>query len=285
MAIGRRLVLVLALTLGCESSPVDDPDGGPDLEPVCDGDRCAFVIGALRVPREGAPIPGIDLDGRVSDESDAQGCGHPDFVAPDGREGIDNQFVTLAPTLEAALGEDVDDTLREAIGAGELLFVVELVGDPSEPSMEAGPAELAPESAEPALDPTGRLVDGLTLVRTEPAHSAEPSIRAGVVEAPLGDVLLDIPFDDTTNIELLIRDARLRVPFVDGRPTTGTLAGRLYVDDLLATIPDPTGGPIGDTLVRDTLEEQADLDPDGAAVCQSISIAFALDLVPAQLAP
>lgn len=280
VSLGNRLLLAIALMLGCESGPMSEPDGGPALEPVCDGDRCAFVIGALRVPREGAPIPGIDLDGRVSDESDAQGCGHPDFVAPDGREGIDNQFVTLAPTLESALGEDADDALRESITSGELLFVVELMEGTA--TLEAGPAELP--SGEPTLAPSGELASDQSFMRTEPAHSGEVRVRDGVVEAPLGDVSVHFAFEGAPTT-LLVREARLRVPFVDGQPTTGTLAGRLYVDDLLATVPPPTGGPADPTLVRDTLEEHTDLDPDADGVCQSVSIAFALDLVPAQLAP
>ncbi len=277
-------VLGMALALGCQSGPAGEPDGGVPFAPSCDADgRCVYVVSALHVPREGGPVPGLDLDGRVSDESDPEGCLKPDFVAPDGRAGVDNQFATLVPNLESGLGESIDGPIRELIASGELLLVVELADGESGAVLEMGPAELSSETGEPALDSSGALLAGQTFVRTEPPHVAPMSIRASVVEAPVGDVMMAVPFDATTTIELPLREVRLRMPFVDGHPTTGTLAGRLWIDDLLVTVEDlPPDEP---SLVRTTLERQADLDPNAEGICQSISIAFAIDLVPAQLAP
>jgi len=277
------LVLAIALVLGCEGGSMSEPDGGPPFEPACTAGRCVYVVSALRAPREGAAVPGLDLDGRVSDEADETGCLKPDYVAPDGRQGIDNQFTTMVGTLEEALSENVDDLLREAITSGELLFVVELIDGEGMTTVEWGAAELPAGSGALVSEPTGELASDQTFVRSEPAHAGQSSIRGDVVEAPLGDVTVALAADSTTTIELPLRQARLRVPFDDGLPATGTLSGRLWIEDLLVTVPDLD--PDSPSLLRATLERQADLDPDAAGVCQSISIAFAMDLVPARLEP
>ncbi len=282
----RALLLLLPAAACGDTAPMAAPDAGPTAEPLsCGGEPCAYVISALRAPRpdESDRVVGLDLDDRVSDEDDALGCGHPDFVGIDGTPGVDNEFSTLVPALDAALGESLDDALRERIFFGEFLFLVELVPPPAgsgPTTVEAGLGALTTESGHPDLDPRGKLLPEQTYARVEPAHSGPASVSPELLDAPLGEVVLQ-PFSDGT-LPLRIVDARLLVPFADGTPSRGALVGHLDIEDLIVRAPLINGGH---TDNRAQLEGLADLDPDSDGVCQSISIAVEVELVRARIDP
>lgn len=95
-----RLTHALIALAGC--GEVHRPDeGGPDS---CDtGETLAFEIYLTAYAREDdeGRVPGMNLDGRVSDVTDEEGCHQVDFVGPDGEEGVDNQFGSIAWELES----------------------------------------------------------------------------------------------------------------------------------------------------------------------------------------
>lgn len=71
---------------------------------------------------------GFDLDGILSEDGDEEGCGHGDFVSPEGREGVDNQLAELWATLAPLVGGQVHALLQNAINEGRVLVVLELEG-------------------------------------------------------------------------------------------------------------------------------------------------------------
>lgn len=143
------LVFVVVMVLaGCSGTPVGDDGGAPEPEagagdattdatpdadggvPACDGTGPTgfFVISTLDFGRMGpaGTVPGLNLDGLVSDDMDRDGCFQPDFVSAHGTDGVDNQFAVLLPTLESALGADTRALFQQSINAGDMLILLEL---------------------------------------------------------------------------------------------------------------------------------------------------------------
>ena len=282
-------VLLLLLSAGCDS-PAGGPDGGPVGMPVsCGEEPCAYVISALWAPRMGEDgrVLGLDLDDRVSDESDEAGCGRPDFVAPDGTPGVDNQFARQLESFENAIGASVDDAATFGIADGQTLHGVRLEGIDSTEDRSvtavAGALRLPPRELEVQLDEERALAAGQSFFWEDTPTEGDGAIEDGILEVPMGRVDVVLLFDDRSTVSTFpIHDARLRVPFGDGGPGEGVLAGRLHIEDLLGTVSD---APPDTSLIRRTLEDLADLDPNAAGMCQSISIALGVGLVRAQIEP
>lgn len=284
-----RILLLLLVSSGCGDSPADGPDGGPVGMPLsCGEEPCTYVISALRPPRmdEEGRVIGVDLDGHASDETAERSCGHADFVAPDGTMGVDNEFVRLVPTFEETLGISLDESANAGIQRGDFLFGIALTGvdsteDPSV-QVEAGSLQLPVDTELPSTGADGLSPDQ-SFSWAEPPTAGDGAIEASVLDVPLGDLTIQWDFDETTELTFPIRDGRIRTTFSDGEPSGGLLVGRIAIDDLLAMViitddPDPD-------LLRRTLEDVADLDPDSEGVCQSISIAVEVELVRAQIEP
>ncbi|MBO6933942.1 MAG: hypothetical protein JJ863_03180 [Deltaproteobacteria bacterium] len=279
----RFSALALVICLGCGESTPADPDGGPVAMPLsCGVEPCDFVISALRVPRVDAAgrVIGVDLDDHVSDETSPRSCGHADFVAPDGTMGVDNQFVEMVPTLEAALGTPVADARDTSIANGTFLFGLTLASDGSDPAISVRAGSLAvADGTEPQLDASGGLLASQPFVWEDAPMEGEATLIDGVLDASIGDVEVTWPFDETTEIEIPVSTAHIVVPVVDREPGIGVLVGRIDIDELIRAggMTDPSD------LLRRTLEERADLDPDSEGVCQAISIAVEVELVRARI--
>lgn len=104
-----------------------------------------FVMNALNVDPDDNPAnphTGFDVDGRASDGSDAIGCNHSDFgsaLDPDqnsptgclfntaGCNGaVDNQFPTMADTIQSATGMDARALLNTSIDRHVLVLMLRL---------------------------------------------------------------------------------------------------------------------------------------------------------------
>ena len=124
----------LALS-SCESATVKDADAGAgasdDLAttPVKSTHKIYVfdTIGFTRLDANGF-APGFNLDHKVSDASDDGTCDQADFTAPDGTPGIDNQFATLVPLIEATGISAVETLLQASIETGGILLLFELDG-------------------------------------------------------------------------------------------------------------------------------------------------------------
>ena len=71
---------------------------------------------------------GFNLDHRISDETDPQGCYQSDFVDPQGKQGIDNGYGSLLPFFEAS-EVDVYGNLLEDGFTNEVMPILLRVSD------------------------------------------------------------------------------------------------------------------------------------------------------------
>jgi len=248
--------------------------------------RCLFVASTLSVAVEdvAGAVPGFDLDGRISDATDDLGCNQEDWVSPDGVPGIDNQFASLAPTLEAALGEDLQDAIDASIADGSLILLMELEGvdatNDDTVTLDVASGSTA-DGDPPTLDGTAIAPGQSFTIDLTPVDDAPAVLRGGVLEASAPELPFSLPIDATTNLDVIIRDAQVRAT-VTGVPTLedGVIGGWLMLDELVtafqAAAPD-----VDSALIRSVLEGVADLEPDGDGICQAVSIAVTFEGVEA----
>lgn len=300
-------ITTLALVaVGCESFEGDPSDAGVDapevasdpllpeppsaaIEAPC-GVEGGHLMTALRVMRFAGEDPpgvseGLDLDGRVSDASDAESCGQPDFESPDGRPGIDNQFAALLPTLDSLGGDTIDETIENAINGGQLLLLFELTGlEEVEPDRCQGALRVYRAAGEPLIGTDGKVLPGQSFdidLEQPWTEVAGASLHQGVLEA--GPFPLEIPLQFfATKLTVRLDEVHVRFGLT---PATGALEGpmgaKADLDKLVVTITEADPG-FAD-LAGPLLEGLADLEPDAEGVCQAISMAFDIETVRAHL--
>lgn len=282
----RKLTLCLVLSgslagFGC----------GGDDEPEGPGMTRTYVVSALDVGQAdpaGDPdvVPGFNLDNRVSDMDDAQGCFQLDYKSPppDNEDGVDNQLGPILSSLGSSF--DIAGTIAENIADGSLLILVtvEDIHDFTNDSqvtvkLELGTLEGTGATA-PELDAMGNLAANQTinvnvasvgLVEIPDGRIVNGRLQAGPV-----DLMLDLPVQGMT-LTLNIRTAQLRFDIMDASFDTGVLGGELDIDETVAAVAMVAGDSVPETLVRSVLEGQADLQPDAAGDCQAVSVGLVLD--------
>ncbi len=292
----------MTFTVGCSksSNPPPGDGGGVDSGPVaCDSVEPAktFVVDVMDIGREAPPgvAPGFDLDNKISDDADPAGCFQPDFTSPAGVAGIDNQFAVLAPTIESAAGTDLAVSISDSIASGSILIMPVLenlddnVNDPcinltlllGQVPGGGAPTLNAAGTLEPGqtfdLNPSSYDASGAPLIRVPMASLVDGHIEAGPV-----DISLSLPVSGMA-LTLSIRRAQLAFDLsADGTElTNGVLGGELVIEELIAALVELSSSlPID--LVRNALQSSADLAPNAAGDCDSISIALTLHGIPAE---
>jgi len=289
----KKLACMLAIGLmavGCGDDDTGD-DPGDDLPPMpldCTGadDQCLFVASTLSIGVEdmNGNVPGFDIDGRISDATDDIGCNQEDWVSPEGVMGIDNQLASLAPTLEAALGEELQPTIDGAIADGSIIILMDLKGVEST-NDDTVTMDLAlgsvPGGGTPMLSGTA-LAAGQTFTIDETYVSdAAGAINGGVLDIQIDTLPLAIPFDETTTIALTIRSARVQAT-VTAAPelNNGLIGGSLNIDELVTTV-EEVAPDIDPALIQTTLEGVADLNADSDGICQNVSVGITFEGVEA----
>ena len=284
---------------GGSSDAAADARSGP-LPGACSDGECFFVADVLTVPGkgEGGVVPGFNIDGRVSDGSDEQSCGHPDFTSPDGTPGIDNQLAELKVTLngfvQPMIGKPIDDAITDAIADGTALLLMELTGVDDSNDNDAtfsiylgdvpGGGSPALESGRLAPDQTFNLKAAAVDESGNPRVSVDARVENGRVVA--GPLTLPIRFPvDGNQIELNIRNAELRADIEDGSLENGVIGGELLLSELLDTA-EALGVPRD--AVAAALSSSTDLNPDGNGDCLSLSVGVtfhAVDAVKGEVSP
>jgi hypothetical protein len=287
------MVAIGLMAVGCGDDDDTDTmgdDPGDDTPPValdCTGadDQCLFVASTLSIGVEdmNGNVPGFDIDGRISDATDDVGCNQEDWVSPEGVMGIDNQLASLAPTLEAALGEELQPTIDGAIADGSIIILMDIKGlefDDDDVTMDLALGSTAdgeaPMLSGSALAPGQTFTIDMTYVEDAPG-----TVSDGLLDIQLSTLPLSIPFDETTVIALTIRDARVQAtvtatPSLDG----GLIGGSLNIDELVTTV-EEVAPDIDPALIQTTLEGVADLEPDGDGICQNVSVGITFEGVEA----
>lgn len=281
-------------TGGDDGGDLDSGPAGP-LPGECADGECIFVANDVVIPdvalMGGVEVAnGFDIDDRVSDTSDVQGCQIPDFTAPDGREGIDNQLASLKPTLDGFIDGGLDATIETALADGDLILLMELTGAESTDdatvmlnlylgqTVDGGPPMLDGGMIAAGqtfnLDPASVNGDGSPMVSV-PASTVAGAVQAGPIDIPLA-----FPLDETTTLTLNIRSASVSADVTAGALANGLIGGELIIDELITTVM-AIGGDLPIEVIQSTLESVADLSPDGDGVCQSLSVGIEFGAVDA----
>jgi hypothetical protein len=229
---------------------------------------------------------GFDLDGRVSDRADLESCRKPDFTAPDGTPGIDNQIARLLPIIEMQTGGlRLDDVLQTAIDNGQLLIAFELLGVDDPMNDPCVTVRLRPVVGTPLLGTDGRVLPGQTFdVAPEGEVSTIEGARIvdGVLEVGPASIALPVQVLDA-RFTLHVEKAHVRLERRPDGSWRGLLGGGISVEEMIQIA---TGLNIPSSLmgaVMLVLRSNADLARDEAGDCQQISATLVVDGVPAFL--
>jgi hypothetical protein len=288
-----RSTSLLLAAMGISGAALATGAGGCVQEPVAmctsaPGQHDAVILfRGITFTREAmGTSDGFDLDGRTSDRTDLAACRKIDFVAPDGRVGIDNQISQLLPLIEEQTGGlRLDDVLQTAIDNGQLLIALELIGVDDPMNDPCVTVRLRPVTGTPLLGTDGRVLPGQTfdldpageVTTVEGAELVDGVLRVGPAPVALPVQVLDARFT------LHVEDAQMRLDRTDDGGWQGVLGGGISVDEMIQvaqglTIPDDLMNAV--MLV---LRTYADLGRDTEGDCQAISATLAVDGVAAFL--
>jgi hypothetical protein len=276
--------------LGCT-----DLDAGPESAAAhtCGpGEPRAFVISTLgftRVDAKTGTVPGFDVDGVVSDGTDAGSCFKKDYTSPDGQAGIDNQLAGLIPDVEKVLGNAVDGLIQGAINNGDLLILLQVEG--AESTQNDGCVDLTVElgKGKPTLGTDGVIEGYQTFDRNpkgEVSHGTSGKIQDGVLT--IGPFELAIPiaiFDVAFTVHVHHALFRFTVDADDGVLKEGILGGGVVPQEILDGVKNGAGVDKYIPVLTLVLKGATDLAPDDMGTCQELSAALQLTAVNAFVRP
>jgi hypothetical protein len=227
---------------------------------------------------DGVTAPGFDLDGVDSDFGDETTCNKPDFTAPDGTPGVDNQIATLIPVFQQTEIGIVESLVQNAIEEGGLLVLLQIDGvDDRENDPEVG-LTLRLGTGVPLLGTDRRLVSDQTFELhpdTQDPTALEARIEDGVLHARGLDGVLPVVVFGVT-YELEFQGARARATLTDDHGLTdGLLGARVPVASLLDILHRALGDGAVVQAAETLLRRAADLGRDEEGICTELSAALA----------
>ncbi len=272
----------LLASIGSCSATVDVSDFSFDTSPCgprppsCSGGReVVYAIHWVDIPRRDAEgrRDGFDLDGTADPI-----CGPIDFVAPDGRTGIDQQMAELLELLEDLGETNTREEAERAAASGDAvaLVVISNVDDATNDDCVEVTERTAilPEGVTPEMLDANHdgLLDRELTFDYSSAHEHDPV-------ACIVDGTLHARFPPTARTSFL--GVGTEVTVYRGRillgleREEGLIGGALRIDEL-------TG--LDETSLR-VLRQAADLEPSSrdADDCASVSFALQMGVVPAHL--
>jgi hypothetical protein len=278
LALSSVVALALALPACMAAGPADDC---VPTRPI----RSSLVrqLGFARQEPSGIS-EGFDLDGHVSDGSDATSCHRPDFTTPEGVPGIDNQIARLVPLVETqAGGVSLDDILETAINNGQLLLAIELEDLDDERNDSCVTVQFRPLMGIPSLGTDGLIEIGQTFdARTDGVVSRIEGGRIvnGILDAGPAELSLPVTILDASFI-LHLHDALVHIE-IDGEGNfTGRVGGGIDIAEMITismslNVPSDLMG-----AVMLLLNNNADLARDpGTNRCGQISGTLLFESVP-----
>ena len=269
----------LALSgLGCA-----DPESQPHEEQSRCGtaDPHAFVItklGFTRVDPMNGTAPGFDLDGKVSDGTDAASCLKKDFVGPFGEKGIDNQLASLIPDVEKVLGNTVDGLIQGAIDNGDLLILLEVGGAPDLRNDDCADLTVKIGQGRPTLGTDG-VIEAYQTFDLDPtgevSHGTGGKIESGILTIGPFELAIPIAIFDVS-FTLHVHDAvfRMRVTGEDGEVRSGYLGGGVVPQEILDGVGQGAGVDQYIPVLSIVLNNSTDLAVDAEGTCTQLSAAL-----------
>lgn len=282
-----RSALLLFLLTGCDDTTFGGGAGTlSDDGPSCDSEEhsATFVMQQLAFAEaEDGVVWGFDLDDHVSEIGDNGGCGKADQIDPEGTPGIDNAFASLFPAIENTEAAAVKDLMQNAVNAGELLMIFEILGLDDPTNDDCVSVRFGLGEGSPLIGTDGYILDGQSFHHS---NEIEPVL---MTEAELIDgTLVASPFSAELQLQVLdaplafaIADGSLRVDLHPELTSAGGHFGGGFSTTYIMEVIDGNG--VNDELtelLRTALPLAADLDgPDGE--CLSMSVAIEYTAVPA----
>ncbi len=273
------IVLSLAGLVGCAADngapgPGASGTGGSGGALSCDtGESYFYLINDVSVPEPDPAglMQGFDIDGVTSAEGDAAGCGHADFVSPDGASGIDNQLALLARDIRGSI--DINQGMTDAIEEGTFAVVAQVRNvddfvddDCVNVSLGLGylPAGGAPELGADGRPAAGQLYD------TRYLADVSGRIVGGRLETDPVRFESELTIVEPA-VPVVIEEARLSASISETRIEDGVIGGKVQVAVLEAAV--TAMKPEMADLAGIILSAQADLDP-AAGTCSALSAGF-----------
>ena len=269
--------MVLALVASACGDP-DDEASGDTGRPECSTDACTDHFAVAQTidyvfPDDDGKLDGFDIDGRISDTSDAEGCNRQDFESVDGRKGIDNQSSILMELLMGVTGEAIDGYTKTAIEDGDLLMVlgIEGVDDPMDDDC------VLVSSFPVVIDKVVLGTDGLLVTdQTFDLHPDHPVIRSecavmknGIVEAGPFESVMPI-YIVKLSVDLRIHNTNVRAELHDDGAMDILVAGGAEVEQLIELVTQSETGEVIDSGIP-AIKALADLEPNADGECQQLS--------------
>ena len=219
---------------------------------------------------------GHDIDQRVSDNSDAQGCRQTDLTSPDGQEGIDNQFAKILPLVEAVGGEAIEGLAQGIINQGRLLMMFQLTAldDPNLQEDDCVHFESFYGLGTPHIGTAGFITSGQTFDRDPQrpqTYNDNLTINDGKLEVTNLELELPLEVFDQSYLFELDR-VSISGQFTRDGEFHGFISGAIDVEAVAQRVEEIDGGGMVAEVIPRFLRQQADLDPDEDGICQSLSI-------------
>lgn len=258
-------------------------DSGP-LEGACETGQCFFVFDSLDAARftPGDRIRGFNLDDRVSDDSDPEGCFQEDRTTPAGVTGVDAQFSSIVPTFESLFDAELGEIFRESLAVGFRNTLVSLSGIDGSSDDEVRCA-VTPGSFRGDGDPErsggGTLAPGQEFGASAVVVFSSCSVDDGVLSVRMESLPVFFPFG--AGVETLLVDVHLTARIAGDRLEEGLFGGAFDVGafgDALVELPEFEDI---ESTTREVLSNIADLDPTEAGDCTRFSASFEFSAVTA----
>ena len=268
--------MLLLLVACAKQEPVATPECPTD-------DSQVWVISQLKFSRESETVEGesagFNLDGDVTSDGGATGCGIADFVDPDGTQGIDNQFARVLPVLETTEAQALEALIQAAVDDGSLLITLE-EENPEDP--ECLDFAMGRATGTPSLGTDGTiewyqtLLPGDTALRSQAddVSTGDGRLVATGLTASLPLVVLG------HELQVTVLDGSLRFDVADDGSVHGYLGGGLDREELMSIATTENIDSSVAELLESLLDYNVDLAPDDAGDCQQLSITLEFTGVP-----
>ncbi len=229
---------------------------------------------------------GFDVDGRVSDSSDPQGCRRDDFTSSDGTPGVDNQLALLLPLVDQMTGGALDGAIQAAINNGQLLVTITIDDLDNRCNDDHIGITFQRVAGMPSVGADMRIDPGQTfdLQRSEATSRVDGRVREGFVEAGPFSLAIPIAVLDA-RFTLNFYAARFRARLLDDGGLDGIVGGGVSREEFSVHVHSFNIPMALMSTIDGALQLFADLAPDARGRCAQVSGAMRLDGRPAFVNP
>lgn len=266
-----RSALVLLLLAAC------NPQRPECIPPSRSLSGIVTELAFTRFGSDSLVVDGFDLDARRSKDEDSASCNQPDYIAPDGTEGVDNQLASLLPLVDGLTGGALDGAVQSAVNNGQLLLAFTLDDVDDLCNDDDVTLRVQRVSGTPLVGADARLDAGQTfdLIPEEietvlPAAIKGRSVEVGPTTIPFPIAILD------AQLTVRFYSGRLRIALAEDGSMDGLVGGGLDHDEVMERVRGLTIRENLMTTVDGAMRLFADLAPNEAGVCTQMSAAVRL---------